>query len=103
MKALQMRQGDVFLELVEAMPDGEVVARENGVIVLAHGEATGHYHGIKSKSAKLFQSGGERFLSVMRTAKLEHQEHDTITIPPGVYRVKRQREYSPEEIRNVAD
>jgi hypothetical protein len=34
---------------------------------------------------------------------LEHQEHDPIVIPPGAYRVIRQREYAPEDIRNIAD
>ena len=34
---------------------------------------------------------------------LEHDEHETIQLPPGDYRIIRQREYSPEAIRNVAD
>lgn len=36
-------------------------------------------------------------------ATFVHQEHGPITLPPGNYRVQIQREYSPEEIRNVAD
>ena len=35
--------------------------------------------------------------------ELVHDEHDTLTIAPGAYKVIRQREYHPEEIRNVAD
>jgi hypothetical protein len=47
----------------------------------------------------------ELFLMVEGDAPvaLEHDEHDTIAIPPGNYKVIRQREYSPEAIRNVAD
>ncbi|MBA7541543.1 hypothetical protein ES705_33859 [subsurface metagenome] len=36
-------------------------------------------------------------------AELTHEEHDTITIPPGKYQIRRQREYDEEEIRFVED
>lgn len=34
---------------------------------------------------------------------LDHEEHNPVAIPSGDHRIVRQREYSPEEIRNVAD
>ena len=36
-------------------------------------------------------------------ATLIHQEHGPIRLPAGEYRVWRQREYSPKEIRIVRD
>ena len=36
-------------------------------------------------------------------ATFVHEEHGPITLPPGNYQVTIQREYSPEEIRNVVD
>ena len=36
-------------------------------------------------------------------AELTHEEHDTITIPPGKYQIRRQREYDEKEIRFVED
>jgi len=36
-------------------------------------------------------------------AELTHEEHDTITIPPGKYQIRRQREYDEEQIRFVED
>ncbi len=36
-------------------------------------------------------------------ATFVHEEHGPVTLPPGDYEVTIQREYSPEEIRNVAD
>jgi len=36
-------------------------------------------------------------------AELTHEEHKTITIPPGKYQVRRQREYDEEQIRFVED
>jgi hypothetical protein len=37
------------------------------------------------------------------SADLIHDEHGTITLPRGSYQVIRQREYTPEAIRNVED
>lgn len=100
------RQGDVLIEQVESMPIGEVVKPENGRIVLAHGEATGHHHSIAETDvdrAILDQDGGAMFLSLIRDSVLTHQEHAPIDLDAGIYKVTIQREYSPEEIRRVAD
>lgn len=102
------RQGDVLIIPIAAMSQNlEPVAREKGRVVLAHGEVTGHAHAIKDRRAALFSDPklAAIFLHVSGDAPvaLEHDEHSTITIPPGDYQVIRQREYSPEEIRNVAD
>jgi hypothetical protein len=102
------RQGDVLIIPIKSLPSKlEQVDRENGRVILAHGEATGHAHAIKAKSAALFRD--PKLMAIFMTVSgdapvsLEHDEHDTITIPPGNYQVIRQREYSPQEIRNVAD
>lgn len=102
------RQGDVLIVPVKQLPNLlEPVAREAGRIILAHGEVTGHAHAIKDHKAALFRDPklAAIFLSVSADGPvaLEHEEHGTIDIPPGSYRIIRQREYSPEAIRNVAD
>ena len=101
------RQGDVLLVPVDAVPGGaKDVGRENGRTVLAHGEVTGHHHSFDGDAgvALLEAPTGDRYLRVSRAAALEHQEHTTITVPPGVFRVIRQREYDDaEEWRRVAD
>lgn len=99
------RQGDVLLIAVGRIPKSKSVPTEAGRVILAHGEVTGHAHAIGDPDvAELLETGdGARFLRVTHEAELRHEEHDTVTIPPGRYRVIRQREYSPEEIRNVAD
>ena len=49
-------------------------------------------------------ASGEAFLEIREAmVALQHDEHATINLPPGSYIVRRQREYSPEEIRRVAD
>jgi len=102
------RQGDVLIIPVGAMPAKlEKLKREDGRVILAHGEVTGHAHAIKDKRVALFRDPklAAIFMHVSGEdpVALEHDEHDTISVPPGNYRVIRQREYSPEAIRNVAD
>lgn len=105
---IHYRQGDVLIERIEALPAQlKKLPREKRQVVLAHGEVTGHAHAIADKHVDLFAAEsdpGVTFLEVREAvAALKHEEHATIKLPPGNYVVRRQREYSPEEIRNVAD
>jgi len=104
------RQGDVLIERIAALPKSlQKIPRENGRVVLAHGEVTGHAHAIADKhcdhySPKGLPDAGVTFLEVAEAmAALKHEEHATIELEPGIYKITRQREYSPEEIRRVAD
>jgi hypothetical protein len=146
------RQGDVLLERVAKLPEQiKRVRRENGLIILARGEATGHHHSISDAGCALLEAEtpGDRFLVAsgrpinarlpivrrwknqvlvnhpklglvefatddVRVVKgyaeidgnfslLQHQEHSTQAIPDDNYRLVKQREFSPEAIRNVAD
>jgi hypothetical protein len=102
------RQGDVLIIPVKQLPKNlQPVEREGGRVVLAHGEVTGHAHAIKDQRAALFRDPklAAIFMHVSgdETVALEHDEHETINLPAGNYQVIRQREYSPQEIRNVAD
>jgi hypothetical protein len=98
------RQGDVLLIPVEELPhDAKLQDIEDDKIILAEGEATGHHHAIANRNAQLFEAATGMFLMLAKAAQLYHQEHDKIDLPPGNYKVTRQREYSPEAIRNVAD
>lgn len=101
----QFRQGDVLLVATISIPCTLAPQeRENGRIILAHGEATGHSHAIADQGAILFGADiAERYLKVSRPVRLYHEEHDEIRLPAGTYRVVIQREYSPEEIRRVVD
>ena len=102
-KIRQIRQGDVLLEYVECAPKTETAPAAD--TILAYGEATGHAHEIlPSTAAKLFRPATEEAYVVIRSAcSLVHQEHLPAQLTRGTARVIRQREYAPEEIRNVAD
>jgi hypothetical protein len=96
------RHGDVLVERIERIP---VAAIKRPHLVLAEGEITGHVHRIADPaSAELYELEAERYLRVVSsTATLLHEEHGPINLPRGNYRVWRQREYSPREVRLVRD
>lgn len=102
----QIRQGDVFVEAIESVPKKvSPVPKEDGRVVLAHGEATGHAHAF-SRSAKVTMVRDEtdrRFMRMGGVSALGHEEHGAIELPAGRYEVIRQVEYSPEAIRQVED
>lgn len=91
-----IRQGDVLLirrdDIERAI--GQPTPAENGRLILAHGEATGHHHSVADTDAELIRIGERMLLAVARQTALEHQEHAPLTLEPGVYEVRRQREYA---------
>lgn len=106
------RQGDVLLLPIadsELPAQRAAVPTENGRVVLAHGEATGHHHSfIAHDRIALFRedgSGGGLYLAVSGDVPvaLEHQEHTALQIAPGAYRVIRQRTMQSGIARRVAD
>jgi hypothetical protein len=107
MSDLMMRQGDVLIKAVDRIPDGlKAVPLDKGRVILAYGEVTGHCHAVIGDVEFLaadLEDLEQRFLRVESEAQILHEEHNTITLPPGDYEVKRQREYTPTELRTVAD
>lgn len=100
-----VRQGDLLLVPVAAVPEG---ARElgSGRLVLLRGEATGHAHVVEDERASLHGWSPTRYLRVegVEPVLLVHEEHDPLRLGPGVYEVRRQREYVPQRrARWVAD
>jgi len=92
------RQGDVLLVAIEAIPDDAKSQARHGRLVIAEGEATGHAHAIAEHDVREFRVGHERFVLVRSAAQLIHEEHATIDLPAGAYRVVIQREYEPAPI-----
>jgi hypothetical protein len=131
-----LRQGDVLMVRVARLPKNvQEVPIDNGRVILAYGEVTGHAHAIVvdrvAPVAKLWSANAERFLQVMENSvvtkdvvsvvvgldgtpfkigeeifygvALKHEEHTAQVIPPGIYHIAIQTEYTPEALRNVAD
>jgi len=118
----QYRQGDVFIEQVQESVTGRKrIDDGKGQVVLELGEVTGHSHRIESPHAALYLEqatmaqpdlvalglgGGlipDRLLHLDGPAMVVHEEHGSISLDAGTYRVRIQKEYSPAELRNVAD
>lgn len=87
------RQGDLLI-VVGTVP--EHVEREVSRLVkdgvVERGEATGHAH--RLVGGEVWASDSGPYLRTDGTAQLTHDEHDTIVLPEGEYRVIRQREFS---------
>ena len=112
-----IRQGDVAVVVSGGKPPvGKLtkVKRENGRVILAHGEVTGHAHAICEEDVDLFvDEEGNLFLQAGTEAALTHEEHRRSVgdhrdgfpvIPKGLHPVFRQREYEPAAPpRPVAD
>jgi len=103
----QIRQGDVLVMAGKDDPRAKPLEREGGSVVLAHGEVTGHKHQIRAANVGHLKAEGAAYDLLRVTegveALLEHEEHATIVIPPGVHHVVRQREWSDEMARRVED
>lgn len=97
------RQGDVLIRRIDSLPKQKAVKRTSGVLV--EGESTGHAHRVAElEKAEVLEIQNGLYLHVGEEGvRIVHEEHGDITLPPGDYEVIRQREYSPEAIRNVAD
>lgn len=89
------RHGDLLICPVASLPLGAKREKRQGDIVLALGEATGHAHRIATPGAVTFIDNDGRYLVVTGVVELSHEEHATITLPPGTYRIRRQRMYVP--------
>lgn len=105
------RQGDILLRAVPDIP-AEATAHqrptEQGRVILAYGEVTGHAHALDAATVTAYGPSDDAFwLSVEQPgqAVLRHEEHTTVTIPKEVkfVQVIRQREYSEAGERRVAD
>ena len=71
--------------------------------VIAEGEATGHKHAIEEGILYLDQRG-DMFVRVEKEqSRVVHDEHNPITLPRGLYRVRRQREYVGGQVEIVKD
>lgn len=99
-----IRQGDILVISTDIAPAAMTpVAPENGRVVLAHGENTGHHHSFAlSDTVALFRedgTGGGLYLSVTGDAPemLEHQEHTAHGVPPGGHDVIRQVQWSDDD------
>lgn len=111
-------QGDVLFRRVVALPKNAVERKRTGALIVAHSE-TGHHHAIDSKAVSHFEVPGDPLVCYLRLDDglgdlggvdvVHHRSfdtHETIRLlgaPGDIWQVRRQREWSPEGWRRVAD
>ena len=83
------RQGDILFVKVDKLPGNKRKQVKNGVVAL--GEATGHAHRVRDGHVWDFEP--DLFVEAEVATKVVHEEHNTIPLPKGIYKVVRQREY----------
>lgn len=101
------RHGDINLQQVDKL-EGEII-KHNGSFVLAEGETTGHKHVITVENPNdleiLQTKDGRYYFNLKSEGKVSHEEHKTLKIKPGIYEMKREREfdYFGMSVRRVID
>ena len=106
-------QGDMMLIKIDELPSQGIapVTPENGQFILTHSE-TGHHHIVLERpGVRMFNDTMDLFRSWLVVegdpVSLDHlrptDTHESLEIKPGIYEVRRQREYSPEGWRRAAD
>jgi len=109
----QAAQGDLLIMRLSddfVIPENyKEVKAEDGKYIVAHSE-TGHHHTVLERSTTYFQDPEDAFnaiLSVKEKTPLTHERsydtHETLGLEAGNYKIRRQREYTPEGYRRVAD
>lgn len=102
-----IQQGDVIIEAVDGIPgDCKPGKLKEGQIILAEGETTGHAHRISEVAGVIFkEKDGMFYLENAHELAVSHEEHNTVLIPPGTWRVRKVQEYDhfAEEARALAD
>lgn len=104
-------QGDVCIESVEHtnVRGGIVAPASDGAVILAEGEVTGHRHAFYDGGVTLFRDDalardipGKLYIGHLivegDSAELKHEEHDTIVLPKGTYRVRLQRDFEDTSV-----
>jgi len=104
-------QGDVLFRRVNELPVGakEVEATE-GKHVVAHSE-TGHHHYLEAVPGVRRYVGSDPLIGYLSVegvgAEVVHARpwdtHETMRLTPGIYEVRRQKEYVPGGFRRVED
>lgn len=108
----RVAQGDIDIVPCDDIPTGlEKSAAESGLLILAHSES-GHHHALAySQDVDIYDQ--DEYVSYVNNRsdnviELRHYKsgpdrHKSIGIPPGVHKVIRGREYTPEGYRRAAD
>lgn len=103
-------QGDIMFQVIDEIPATAVEQKAQGKKhIVAHSE-TGHHHTVDAEGVVFYEGGSDPltcYLYAECPMEIIHERpwdtHAPVTLPPGKYLGKRQRESAPEGWRRVAD
>lgn len=114
MKAIKFKkqaaQGDLLITKISKLPEGLCAAKsENGKFIVAHSE-TGHHHTVLERNAQLLIDKTNEFIAHLKVdtaTEIVHERsfdtHAPIKLDPGIYEIRRQREYTSQGFRKAQD
>lgn len=91
---MKYRHGDVSFHPIKKL-EGKII-KHKGSFILALGEATGHHHKITVMDVadmEIRETPAGFILVLKSEGTLTHQEHGTLKIDAGIYRIGKEREY----------
>lgn len=117
----QKRQGDILFELVESKDHAFLQLNEDGIV--AHGEISGHKHVLQQHASLYVRPQTQRgrneedlrigYIIADKDTSVVHDEHATIPLEKGIWKVSQQREfvqerenlsrYKPPQVKRVQD
>lgn len=96
-----IRQGDVLLVPVHRIPEGAKLEKKRKTV--AYGEVTGHHHDLVGTEVEIYALEDQLFAKVGQDVQITHQEHSALAVDEGLYEIRIQQEYTPQEVRRVLD
>ena len=95
------RHGDLLITRINAIPEDTVQISEK---IIAEGEISGHKHKIFGSAqvnirpsfiGRQINDNPEVWFNAFDKIKLEHEEHKTLEIPKGAYKVTKEQQFDP--------
>ena len=103
MEKVTNQHGDVVLVKINLIPKDAKKLQWHKGFILEKGEGV-HTHTIEGE-CEIYEKEGTMYLKVNSPVRLDHEEHGTQTLEPGIYKKEIERVFSYEdmEARKVQD
>ena len=100
-KQQMIRHGDALLIPISEIPNK---AKDLQTDILLAGEATGHHHRFAGHT-QILQYDKTKYVNVSQQTDLTHEEHKTVPVTEGLYKLVIEQEFDPFEriIQRVRD
>ena len=98
---MMYRHGDLLITKINAIPEDTVQINDK---IIAEGEISGHKHKIFGSAQvhirpsfidRPINENSEVWFNAFDEIKLGHEEHKTLEIPKGVYKVTKEQQFDP--------